>query len=608
MPESHALFSSSFNAWSIFGRLLHGVSAHQASERLHALWPQLVSSVGQHPDKDEDIAVLRANKGISELRDNYSRALLLLLAIVFAVLVIACLNVANVLLAQATARQREFAVRLAIGANRWQVARQLILESLFLAVGGTILGLALAYSIGPLTVSLLSTWRDPVVVAVQPDRTILLAAATLSLLITILIGVLPALKSFYISEEMALSAGSRMTITQSQRAVSKGLIVVEIAIAFVLSTTGVLFLKSLHNLYQSEGGLRNRQLVVLRVEGGRLPLDKKRLLRIVEAVREESTRDPDVKSLAFSMFSPFMGGNMTDRVLLGGDKATGVSERLQCFVNKTTPSFAPLFGTRILAGRNFTEQDETRSSVPVLINEEFARTVFHNMNPVGRQISLVYMEGPYEIVGVISNLSYKSFRAKPTSQIYFPLSADTKGPVLLTIALEIRSKRESGTIMRLISNVVSQVDSEAFVASAELQQLIDDSMRQDKLLTTVSSLLGGIAIGLAIIGIYGLLLYNVSRRVPEIGIRITVGATKWSIQWLVVKEALLLIALGLSLGIPAFVMLSTQMQGMLVEVSVFDFASIVQPALTLIIVGVIAASIPAYRASAIDPQVALRYE
>jgi predicted permease len=605
MPASNVLSRWSFNAWNVFGRLAPGLTLHQASERLQFLWPELLSAAGQPPDKREYVSIVPANKGLSDLRESYAHALFLLFIVVFAVLVIACLNIANVLLAQATARQHEFAVRIAIGASQWVVARQLILESSVLAIGGALLGLAMAYSINPLLISLFSTWRDPVALAIEPDRTVLVATGLLAVFITILIGVLPALKPLTVRDDAALAVGSRITVSRSQRFLSRALVVTEIAIAFVLSITGVLFLKSLHNLYNSAALMRGKQVIILRVEAGRVPLNKRRLLQIVNGVRNSLLGEPHIDSLAFSSFSPFIGGNMTDAVVAG---STVSAERLRVFINKITPSFVSLFGASLLAGRNFADRDASRSNAPIIINEELARALFPDVNPIGRQISLVYMGGPYEVVGVISNMQYKSYRARPTNQVYFPLLADTKGPVFLTIAVQVDSSRQSGEVARSISRTISRLDPDAFVVAAELQKLIDDSMLQEKLLTLVSAVLGGIAVGLAAVGIYGLLLYSVNRRIPEIGIRMALGADKWQVQWLVIKEALMLVALAVLLGLPLFGILIHQASGMLVKVSAFDIATISEGVILLIAIAVAAASVPAYMASTVDPQTALRYE
>jgi len=530
--------------------------------------------------------------GLSSLRNRYSMALWVLISVVTLVLLIACANVANLLLSRATARRREIAIRLTLGAARSRLVRQLLTESLILAIAGAGAGLILA------------RWmRDALIRYLPADRSLDAPMEPAVLLFTLVLGVgaalffglVPALQSTSVDVAPAIK-GDEMSAKPARTLFRKGLVVFQMSLSFLILIAAALFLRSLHNLLTVDPGFARENILVASVESG--PGLDSRLLAEVKYL-------PGVVSAALAD-SPPLGTHTDWSVCVPGYAPKTAEPRESPSVGFVSPGYFTTMGIPLLLGRDIDDRDILYTRDVMIINETFARHYFSGENPIGLRVGT--KEGVYqwEIIGVVKDSKYTGLREGPTRMIYVPARP---GPWASRTVVHLRTSGDAAALASALRQKIQDLDKTAVVFNVHtVQGEIDRSLLQDRLVGTITGLFGGLALALAAVGLYGLMSYGVARRTREFGIRIAMGARTGSIVGLVVSEALWLLVAGTAIGLAAAWVLGRVVKAMLFGIEPSDPVSTVLAILVLATAALFAAWIPARRAARVDPMRALRWD
>jgi predicted permease len=601
----------------VFGRLKAGISAAEAQAQLQPWfkamleadtrregWPK-VSEEQRAKFLASKLDVLPAATGRSDLRRRLEQPLYVLLAATGLVLVLACLNVANLCLARAFARRKETALRLAIGAPRARIVRQLLVESALLAVGGACLGLALAPLVGGGLVSFLSETVD-LETAVNPrvfGFALLVAVAT-----GLLFGLVPALSASRtrpgatLKEEAGSLAGGL--------GLRKALVVGQIALALVLLVGAGLFVRTLANLRQRGPGYDTTNLVMFRLDPQRSGYSVERIRAFMNGLLAELRSRPEVRSAAISGVFLLGGGSWNSRLTIDAGQRVAMDQVAHC--NAVSPGFFETLGARILAGRAFDErdahEDPERGFRSAVVNEKFAKRYFGDKSPVGARLG--FGTNPdtrtdIEIVGVVQTFSYRARGLRePEDQLYFPFfEGRTRGGSIF-----VRTRTGSEAAFGAIRGVVSRLDPTLPVSDLRtIDDQLDRALSNERLLAALAVAFATLALLLAAVGLYGVTSFVVAGRTREIGIRMALGATRGAASWMVVRDTSRLVLLGVALALPCAWGLGRLVESQLFGVSALDGRTMAVGALVVALAALAAAAVPARRASRLDPVQALRH-
>ena len=609
-----ALAEPLFQSLYILARLKPGATAAQAGAQVNLIFKQNLRAIaGQNPSAKDLLAIRRASiqltpggRGLSQVRQQFSTPLWLLMTAVGLVLLIACANLANLLLARAANRTREIAVRLSLGAGRVRLVRQMLTESLLLAAMGGLAGLAFATWTSGLLVRMVSTGGETIPLRVAPDARVLAFTTLLSLTTGILFGLAPALRATRAGLSAPLKEGRTAGLARSSGVLAKALIVSQVALSAVLLIGAGLFIRSLLNLRSVDPGFTKENVLVADVDTASLGYkeDDPRLTALYRQVEQRVGETPGVRAASFSMFT-FQLGAWTNSAYPEGRTGPPESQR-GIHNNVVGPGYFAAMGLPITLGRAFTLYDTAKSPKVAIINETMARLFFPGESPVGLRFgSSPEHRGAFEVVGVVKDAKYESLREKPTPMAFYP---DAQNPQFQG-ALVVRYAGDARGIVPAIRQAVAQVNANLPVNQVRtLADQVDDSLTSDKLIARLSSFFGLLALLLASIGIYGVLSYAVARRTSEVGLRMALGARRANVLWLVMRELLLLVAIGLVIGVPAALAGKRLISGLLYGLPPFDVVSSGAAIAILAAVAVFAAYWPARRATRVDPAIALRYE
>lgn len=571
----------------IVARLKPGVSISQAKAMLAVLWPRVTGPqelISFKPD------LIPAATGWTELRQKYRRPLLVLMGIAAVVLLIACANLANLLLARATARQREVAVRLAIGAGRGRIVRQLLTESVLLAGFGAVLALILANYGSSLLVQMLSRAQlNPIFLDVSPNTHILLFASAEAITTVMLFGLVPAFRATAGGPPSALQDNPSQLAGGRRTRLGSTLVVIQVALSLLLLIGAGLFVRTLQNLRNLDAGFRCEGVLLVGINDPN-PSGWNAFFR--ESL-ETAKRIPGVTAAGLSMMTPLQVGTVTYDVKVP-DLGTGGHVSF----DRIGPGYFETMRTPILQGRDFTPHDLKGSAPVAIVNEAFVRAYLAGGPAVGRRVVVDDPAGPgVEIVGVVKDVRSRSLRESAIPALYVCLFQRTEASADLSV-------RVDGSPALVASELRRRFSSEPHA----LDEQVEKTLIQERLMATLTASFGALALILASVGLYGLLAYTVSRRTHEVGIRMALGAKQEQVLWLVMKDALRLLAAGLILGLPCALALSRLVSSMLFGVTPADRGTIAGAAATLVVFGLAAAFLPARRASRVDPMVALRNE
>jgi predicted permease len=601
---------------SAMGRLKTGISQAQAAAQLNSFAPALFHDTLPPSWKGDRVKeyldfrfkVLPAGTGVSSLREQYSAPLWLLLGIAALVLLIACANLANLMLARASAREREIAVRLAVGASRWRVIRQLLVESFLIAGIGAFLGFFLAQWLSRSLVAFLSTTGNSLFVDLRPDLPILAFTTAIAMLTCILFGLAPAVRATRVSPQAAMKAGSRGATTSHERfGIRRALVVTQVAMSLVLLFGAILFTRTLRNLLTVKAGFQETGILVTDLDFSRLNIPnpdraeyKRQLLERVRAL-------PGVESAAQATVVPISGSGTGDDVWMSGSER---SKAKSSWFSSVSPDYFKTLGTTLLAGRDFNDTDSPTSPKVAIVNEEFARQFTGGQNPIGqtfrRESTSLEPELEFQIVGLVKNTKYFELREDPHVIAYLPVVQEPRQAS--GIRLVVRSNAPFSSLTSRIKSLAAEVDPQIAITFRNFHTMIDESLLQERLMATLSGFFGFLAALLATVGLYGVVSYMVVRRTNEIGIRMALGADRAGILKMILREASVLLFLGVGLGVVLSIAGARTAHALLYGLKSYDPVTLLAAVALLATVALVASSLPAQRASKLDPMVALHEE
>ena len=542
-----------------------------------------------------------ARAGLAGPRREFGRPILLLMGAVALVLLVACANVVNLLLARGAARRGEIGVRLAIGASRGRLVRQLLAESAVLGLVGGGVGLAFAVWGTPRIATLMANDDPAVVYNVAPDATVLVFTVLVSLAAALADGLIPALRVSRTGVPSLREDTNARTARAGLSVWSRGLIAFQVALSLLLLAGAFILLTTLRNLRTSDFGFAREGVVSMRLELGRAGYTGERRVAYLRAVLERVRNAPGVLGAALSLGMPVIGA--------GVDTSFGVEGQprdpdAQVFVNDVTDGYFAATGTKLLLGRDFGPEDGAGSTPVAIINDALMRRYFGSRNPVGQRIQ-VGLRGVVEIIGVVATTKYQSLR-------------EGESPIVYTHAFQSRETGELNLVVKAagdpvgtgvsIRGLVQNMAPVRVTPPATLSSQIDRTLVEERLIARVLGMFALLATVLAAAGLYGVLAYSTTRRTAEIGIRLALGATRGAVLWPIVAESAKLAAMGVAIGVPAALVLTRLLANLLYGVAPGDVRILGAVVLCLLGVALIAAFVPAWRASRINPLVALRCE
>jgi putative ABC transport system permease protein len=553
------------------------------------------------------LGVFSASTGFSSLRQDSETSLFLLLGISGLVLVIACANLANLMLARAGAREQQITIRLALGATRGKMIRELLSESVLLAAAGSICGLFLAYAISRTLVAFISTGDSRIILDLGMDWRVLGFATALAVLTTVLFGLAPAFRATQVEPAALLQSGSRgMTGGRKRLGLRRVLVVSQVGLSVVLLMGALLFARSLRNLTTLNIGFQQNGILVTSVDFRRLHLPeagyveyKRQLVKAVKAI-------PGVESAANAIMVPFGGETWNDDVILeGSEQDQGV-----VWENFLGPGYFQTLGTPLLAGRDFDDRDTANSPKVAIVNQAFVRKILKGADPMGKRFRIHEAPGKprplYEIVGVTADNKFQDMHEEYLPFMYFPATQQEKpGPDDQII---IRSTLPLGSLMASVKQAMNAVNPGIDLEFKVFKTQVHNSLVQDELMATLSGFFGILAALLAAIGLYGVISYMVLQRTKEIGIRMAIGAGRADVVGMILKEAGILTGAGLVIGTTLALASAQVVKSLLYGLKPRDPLTIVLAVVTLAAVAALASFLPAYRASRLDPLKALHYE
>ncbi len=601
----------------VMGRLKPGAMRPQALANASVVFRQIVKqqaaaasdAEGRRNLENQRIVIQDGAKGASYVRSDAFEPLLLLMGVVALVLLIACANVANLLLARAASRQKEIGIRIAMGAGRGRLIRQALTESMLLSLMGGAIGLLFAMW-GTEALTALAGGGTAIPLDTHPDAGVLAFTAGLSILTGLVFGLAPALRVGSFDPGNALKENSR-GLTESGRRINAGraLVAGQIAISFVLIIVAGLFVRTLANLQSVDLGYSREKLLVVRVDALGAGYQGAQVLDLYKRLREKLRALPGVRAVAYSENGLFGGTESRDNVSVEGykpGKPGGVSANW----DQVGPGYFQVVGIPILLGRGIGPEDTAPSRRVCVINETMARFFFGKASPLGKHVTNEFPDTrlTYEIVGVSRDARDHQIRGEVPKRFYVPVAQPT-GPVPAAINFEIRTSADPGAILGAAQRAILDVDRNVPIRSAKtMDMLLDDSMQSDQMIAKLSGFFGGLALLLAAIGIYGVLSYAIARRTSEFGIRMALGAAPGSLLSMLLRETFVLVAVGAACGLPLALGASRAISSRLYGLGMADPATLLLAAAILGGVALASGYLPARRASRVDPVVALRSE
>jgi predicted permease len=602
----------------VFGRLKSGYTLASAAAPLQGLFMQVRNYEMTLPAAKDwsqysrdrfmqgKLLVEAAAMGYSGLRNDFSTALMVLMCMVGLVLLIACANVANLLIARAFARQREIAVRLSLGASRGRLVQQLLVESLALSFAGAVMGVFLSVVLTRSLLSLVPSGSSPILISARPDLRILAFTLILTSLTGVIFGLVPALRASRVDlwETLKVTVGS-ITGGSGSLFLRKGLVTAQVALSFLLLFGAGLFVRSLQNLQKTDTGVALDNLVAFQLSPALSDYDTPRAMALYQQLQERLRSSPGVKSAAFAAV-PILSGDEWDSSTSVEGHRPADGEDMQAFMNALSPGYFETMQIPILEGRDFKIGDAKDNSKVAIVNRRFAEHFFKGGSAVGKHLGRGV--GPkttmdVEIIGVVADSLYEGPREGIRRQVFVPNWGKNSA------VFYVRTRNASASAYGLIRNEVKQLDSAMPVYGLKtVESQLDETLLTDRLIALLSAGFGVLATLLASIGLYGVMAFAVARRRKELGIRLALGAQPWFVIWLVMREVLLLLSIGLGVGLPAALALGRYVSSQLYGIEGHDPGVAITTIVLLAVVSAAAGLIPAHRASRIDPILALRHE
>jgi len=604
---------------SVMGRLKRGWNLKRAGAQLGVITSAALRETIP-PQYDADgvkrylgfkIEARPAANGFSEMRQDSSTPLFLLLGLSGLVLLIACANLANLMLARASAREREVAVRLALGASRGRMVRQFLSESALLAISGAILGGFLATGLSHFLIAFISTPDNPIFLDMPTDWRVLGFAAGLAVLTTILFGLAPALRSGSVPPGSVLKTGGRgMTTGRARFRLQRLLVAAQVALSVVLLAGALLFARSLQNLMTRNLGFQQNGVLVTNVDFTRLNVPDAQRAAFVRNLLEHIRAVPGVAAAGASTRSPMNGSSSNDWIL---DKTGNHHEGMVSWEDYVSPGYFATLEIPIIAGRDFNDGDTPTSPKVAIVNQTFAKKFLKGAAPpIGRVFRAWNDPGKppryYQVVGLVRDSVYNDMHEPMVPVMYFPHSQVEAPFVFPGATFLIRSRGGMTGLLNSVKDAIIGVNPQIDIQFKLLRTQIHETLTQDELMATLCAFFGALAVLLAAIGLYGVISYTVAQRTNEIGIRMALGAQRSGVIRLILREVSILIGIGIAAGAAMTLAGGNATGSLLFGLKADDPLTLALTMILLAAIGLLASFVPARRASRLDPMIALRYE
>jgi predicted permease len=604
-----ALSNDSRTWWMLIdGRLKPGVTEAQARVELSVIFHQYVTAASSaKPNAVLPVLMTQpASQGLDTLRRRFSKPLWVLTALVILVLLIACANVAGLLLARATARQKEIAVRLSLGAGRRRLIRQLLTECVLLAIAGGVAGLLVAVWADSLLLALISSGRNPISLTVHLDLRILAFTAGLSVFTGILFGLAPAIRATRVDLTPALK-DSATVLGKAGHGLRSGkvLVAAQIAISLLLLVGAGLFARTLRKLETMEIGFDRENLLLFNIQPGLNGYEGARLGNLYKELQRRITATPGVRSASLSQHTLIGAGSSSTTMSIPGYTAPG--KHLDVRRNLVSPHFFETLGIPLVLGRPIEERDDESTPKVAVVNQRAVMEFFHGDNPIGRQIGSPRQPRQLEIIGVVGDTKDNELRKDAPPTVFVPYLQNLRSATFMSF--EVRTSGDPKTMVAAIRREAQGVDKDLPLLDVVTEtEKIEKTVFLERLFARLTSLFAALGLGLACVGVYGIMAYAVARRTKEIGIRVSLGARRRDILAMIARETMLLIGLGVAIGLAGAVAVTRLISSFLFGLEPTDPLTLGAATLVLANVVALAGYLPARRASCVDPMVALRYE
>ena len=602
---------------TMMARLKPGVTVTEAEAAMNVLYRQIneheLTEISNPSQRFKDrfltkhLFVRQGARGRSELRQQFSTPILVLMGMVGLVLLIACANVANLLVARGAARQKDVAIRLALGASRKAIVRQRLIESAVLAVAGAALGIPLAWWACELLVHALPGASASQTLTTAPDTRVVLFALGASMVTVLLFGLAPALQSTrpVLTTTLKDESGSVVGGTGHGR-FRKALVVVQVGLSVLLLAGAALFARSLYNLKNLNPGFDPEHLLAFSVDPTLSGYSREQSVALFTQIQQRIAALPMVSSVSPSVIELMTDSDWGATVVVEGYKVKE-GEDMNPSINAVGPAYFATIGQRLIAGREFSERDVRGAPKVAIINETMAKYYFGTENPLGRHVGYRRVNVPdMEIVGVVKDSKTTTMRQTVPRFLYTPYMQEDE---INRITFYTRARGDAALAAAAVRSAAQQAYPNLPIFDMKtMSTQLDESLFIERMVAALSVAFGALATLLAAIGLYGVMSYSVARRTREIGIRMALGAERQSVLWLVLGEVAVLIVIGVAIGVPIAVALGRVVQSQLFEMSATDPVALAAATVVLSLVALVAGYLPARRATRVDPILALRYE
>jgi predicted permease len=628
LPTDGESLTSRRTQWiHAFARLAPGFTAESARAALQPLFHQSLEAESIDPQDPpfsklspydraqffkRTLSVEIASSGYSDMRGQFSSALVVLMCMAGLILLVACSNVASLLVSRAATRQKEIAVRLALGAGRWTLIRSLLVESLMLAGAGVALGLILSESAIRALLAMMPDQGTMVMLHANPDARVMVFSVVVALATGLLFGLAPALQGTRLDVSSTLKDAAIVSGGRSAH-MRKILVTAQVALSFLLLVGAGLFAKTLYNLKNIDMGMSNIQnLVTFGIDPRGARYTGAQVQNLYRTALSEIRSTSGVTSAGLSVVPLLQGYNWSGGInVVGHDMKDG--EDVNATNNIVSPEYFKTMGIPLIAGRDFTDQDRFNGGNPdkmptvCIVNRNFAEHFFGQRSALGHYTYSIFHEStPVQIIGVVENSTYRSPRQEVERQIYFP---EFQAPMALQATFYVRAASESKALFPIMRSIIGKLDPTLPVFQMKtLDTQLDEVLNTERLIASLSVVFGIVATALAALGLYGVVAFSVTSRTKEIGVRMALGARQTSVLWLILRETMILVTVGIAIGIPVAYVLSRYVTSQLYGVKPTDISTGLAALTILAAVAAISGFLPARRASTIDPLKALRHE